>query len=353
MSLQNLSNGLANFNWPKWLLKRIVIMNIAITRKIDLMANKVRKRVLLLAVLSSVIVLNACSTNPERSSKAKSIPVSESSYVKSEGSSEDTSESTSEDKKESDTVSEHKVKASTILPPKAKSVVKPVAKNKTTKPSVGKKNVSKKIKVKKEKIVSKKTKKKIEKIVSKKTKRIIENEAVAKPSVEPLPAVIQTNIIKKPTEYKVALEKLPLLIGDYWTLSRDTDSDGECALSYRKVVMEDGQGKTPVFVIITQDEVLFKTKSNIDVSYQQTGLTIDDLPQLPIEKLHNDFSISYQAQYRTLVESMAVGEQAVLTLGFWPSWPVTHTYSISLDLSKFSSAQQALMTCLELEKELK
>jgi len=341
-------------------------MSIAITKKIDSMASKVRPGFLLIAVLSSIIVLSACSTKPERSSTAISIPVSEGASVASE-----------EGNNESNVEPELKVKASTISSPKSKLVAKPAVENKAPKPSVSKqtvkkvdkkiavskkpkvqkkKAVSKKPKVQKEKVVSRKPKVQKKKAVSKKLdlqKKKIEKEIIVEPLVESTSAVVQTGVIQKSTGYKVELDKMPILIGNNWTLSRDANMNGQCALSYRKVVMGDGQGETPVMVIISQDEALFKTKSNIDVSYEQTGVTIDDQPQLPIEKLHNDFSISYKAQYQTLVERMKKGEQAVLTLGFWPSWPVTHTYSISLDLGEFATAQQALLVCLELEKELK
>jgi len=302
-------------------------MNIAITKKLDFfIAGIVRIRVLLLVVLSSVLILSACSTNPERNSdtvsaKNSTTPVSESSVV----------------------IPESKVEP-----------VKPVTKKRTPKPYTGNEIVKKVYKkpVKKKKIVTKKT--------TVKKKKPVTSVVVQKP-IERKMVVDQAEIIKKPAgisiveepKYKVDLAKLPLLIDANWTLNRDADMGEQCALSYRKVVMEDGQGETPVFVIITHDEVLFKTKSNIDVAYKQTGLTIDDLPQLPIEKLYNDFSITYKTQYQTVVDRMKMGEQFVLTLGFWPSWPVTHTYSISLGLGEFSAAQQALMTCIELEKELK
>jgi len=313
-------------------------MNIAITKKIDFMANKIRTGFLLIAVLSSIIVLSACSTNSERRSEVDPTPVSVPSDI------------TSESTVESEVTSEIKVKALSATPSKPKSVVKPdsmsTTKNKASKPSITKKRVKK---VDKKKAVSKKAVNQKAKV--KKSK--VEKKVVDKPTVEVIPFVAQMNAIKKTEEYRVDLAKLPLLIGSNWTLSRDANSDGQCALSYRKVVMGDGQGETPVFFIITQDKVLFKTKSNIDMSYKQTGLTIDDQPQLPIEKLHNDFSISYEMQYQSLVDRMKTGEQAVLTLGFWPSWPVTHTYSLNLGLGEFSAAQWALKTCLELEKELK
>jgi len=315
-------------------------MNIAMTKKLGFMAGIVRTGVFLLTVLSSVLMLSACSINPERHSETVSAQ-----------------DSTIAVSKPSAVEPESKEGVATSASKKSKTVVKPVTKKRTPKPYTGTKVVKKIYKepVKKKTIVSKKPS--VHMVEKKNTKKAI----VAKKAIEKEMVVDQVESTKQlakvsnfeDPKYKVDLAKLPLLIGTHWTLSRDADTDEQCALSYRKVVMNDGQGETPVFVIITQDKVLFKTKSNIDVTYKQTGLTIDDLPQLPIEKLYNDFSISYKLQYQALVDRMKVGEQAVLTLGFWPSWPVTQTYSIKLALGEFSAAQQALMTCVELEKELK
>ena len=219
-----------------------------------------------------------------------------------------------------------------------------------SKPSV--KKVAKKTPAKKAP-TKKKSVNKVDKPKPKTQKNKIEQSANTTKSIESKAGKPQASGSDKVVAYEVDLAKLPLSIGENWTLSRDGNTDEQCALSYRKITMADGQGETPVFVIITQDEVLFKTKSNIDVTYKQTGLTIDDKPQLPIEKLHNDFSVSYKEQYQLVINQMKTGNQAILTLGFWPSWPVTHTYSKSLALGEFSAAQQALMNCLTLEKELK
>jgi hypothetical protein len=312
-------------------------MNVAINKKIDSMGSITGGRGLLFAILSSVLMLAACSTSPERPTEvfeveSATIPISADSAV----------------------ISGSNANVVTPKSNNSRSIAKTTTKNRIPKPYTGN-DVEKKIykkPIKKKKIVLKKTS--VKKINTEKT-------AIAKASVEKKIIVDKTESIKKLAEvsnvdvpiYSVDLSKLPLLIGNNWTLRLDADISGQCVLSYRNLVMGDGQGETPVIFIVTQDEVLFKTKSNIDIAYQQTGVTIDDQPQLPIETLYNDYSISYKTQYQTLVGRMKAGEQAVLTLGFWPSWPITDTRSINIELGQFSAAQQALNMCLELEKELK
>ena len=116
--------------------------------------------------------------------------------------------------------------------------------------------------------------------------------------------------------------------------------------------MADGHGGTQVYLSITKDRIVFKTGANIDTSYEQTGITIDHKHQIPIETLLNEFSIAYEQQYQSMIKDMTSAEKMTLSLGFWPTWPVTQTYSVNFELGDFPSAQKALMSCVKLENEL-
>ena len=155
------------------------------------------------------------------------------------------------------------------------------------------------------------------------------------------------------TDIQVTLDGLPMQIDEGWVLNRESDLEGRCELSYRRLLIEDGQGETPVNVIVTKDLVSFKTRSNIDLNYEGAGITIDGNPQLVIENLVNQTSISFKAHYQKLIGEMKKGEIARLTLGFWPTWPMTQTYDVNFELGKFSLGYEALMQCVDLEKELK
>ena len=160
---------------------------------------------------------------------------------------------------------------------------------------------------------------------------------------------IATSKTAKPIYYLVELESLPLNIGKNWLLSRNAESNMKCALSYRKVSMSDGQGGTQVVLRILKDRIIFKSEANIDNSYEQTGISIDNMKQLPIETLLNEFSISYEQQYKKIIKDMISAKIMTLSLGFWPTWPVTKTHSVNFSLDDFSSAQKALISCIKLE----
>jgi len=303
-------------------------MNITIRQLLDLVSGKLISRLSSAMICSLVFGLSACSTLYESESKS-STQRSYATLPAKQGSFEQTEAPGTANSKESS-----QAQVSSKIVPAAEE----------TKSDENQAVVKKKTEIKQ---ASKPANKKIVKSEPVKTRPEI---VPAKPETkDPLIQVADPDLKK----YQVNLAKLPLIIGENWVLDRGPDSSGQCALSYRQLVMRDGQGETPVSFIINKDSVIFRTKSNIDLVYEQTGLAIDDLPRIPIENLIDDFSISYKQHYLSLLNDMKSGDQAILSLGFWPTWPMTRAYSLSFDLSDFSSAQQALMDCLELEKQLK
>ncbi|WP_299872926.1 peptidoglycan-binding protein [uncultured Cocleimonas sp.] len=175
------------------------------------------------------------------------------------------------------------------------------------------------------------------------------SKSVKKKAVE---STLNATKVSAPIDYKVDLENLPLSIGKNWILDRGNKTNTKCSLSYRKIRMADGQGGTLVNLSITNDRITFKTESNIDTTYKQTGIKIGDKPQIPIESLLNELSIAYKQQYQSLIKDMLSAKKMTLTLGFWPTWPVTQAYSVNFELENFPSAQQALISCIELENKL-
>jgi len=243
----------------------------------------------------------------------------------------------------------------TIIKKSAIPAVKTKAKKKTIKKTAVKKTVVKKPK----KVVNKKAKPKA-KTATKKTPNKTNSKSVVKQvtakakkaptkeiALQPISKEAETTPeIIAPPILELTLAQLPLVLGEFWTLSRDEENI--CTLSHKKVTMSDGQGDTPVTFKVTADKLIFKTKSNIDLGYKDSGITIDAKPQHPIEALHNEYSIQYTKNYNALVTEMKTGQQLVLALGFWPTWPVTETYGATFDISNFNTAHDALTVCQKL-----
>lgn len=139
----------------------------------------------------------------------------------------------------------------------------------------------------------------------------------------------------------VSLDNMPLTIDGEWVLDRN---ETRCSLSSVPLKMDDGQGGTEVSLLLKPDQLLIHTRSAIDLSYTGTGVAIGD-SQFTLETVANDTDLSFTKQRATLLAAMSTGSDLKLTVGFWPTWPVTHTYSIDIPLRHFAPAMQAWETC--------
>ena len=139
----------------------------------------------------------------------------------------------------------------------------------------------------------------------------------------------------------VSLDKLPLTIDGEWVLNR---TETRCSLASTPLKMDDGQGGTEVSLLLEPGQLLIHTRSSIDLSYTDTGVTVGD-SRFPLETVVNDTDLSFSKQRAALLAAMGSGDDLTLTVGFWPTWPVTHTYSIAISLRHFAPAMQAWETC--------
>lgn len=138
------------------------------------------------------------------------------------------------------------------------------------------------------------------------------------------------------------LEQLPMTFNQ-WSL--DIIGSDKCILTSTPIPMQDGQGGTKVVAEITDMTLVLKTRSMIDDSYKNTGIQINDNQQLPIERLYSESAILYSKQYADIMTKMRQEGVLTVSLGFWPTWPVTQTYQASINLKGFNQAFETLQRC--------
>lgn len=176
-------------------------------------------------------------------------------------------------------------------------------------------------------------------------------EPAPTPVETPQPTLAQAQPVTAPPApaetVTVALDKLPINIHDQWIVDRNAS---QCMLKSMPMRMDDGQGGTSVTFLLTPDSLQFNTKSDIDLSYTGTGIQVDDGPAFALETVDNGTNLHISKQRKPLLERMRNGQSVQLTLGFWPTWPVTHTYAVTLPLANFATAMQAWETCNQLLK---
>lgn len=178
-------------------------------------------------------------------------------------------------------------------------------------------------------------------VVAKKPEKVkkakIKKTEQPKPQQQTMQAVVKT--------IEVNLEKLPLRVENQWVIDR---SEKGCTLQSVPVIMQDGQGETPVSVHVSKQAVDVVTKSNIDLSYTDTGIRIDNGKPFALETLRGKTNVRLVRQKESLVENMKSGKVMSLAIGFWPTWPVTHARKINVPLEHFGMAFEAWKRCDQL-----
>lgn len=170
--------------------------------------------------------------------------------------------------------------------------------------------------------------------------------AIAEPQSEPNepkpesaePAVMETDV-------EVTMESLPITIHGQWVL---TAADDACNLSTVPVRFDDGQGISKLQLVLTSEYWLIKTQSDIDLSYSGTGLKVDEEIYFPIAQVVRESDLKFTKDYAAMTGAFMTGKNLRITLGFWPTWPVTETKTIDVPLQHFARAHRAWKQCLSL-----
>ncbi len=146
----------------------------------------------------------------------------------------------------------------------------------------------------------------------------------------------------------VELEKLPLKINPNWTLDSGSDpvsKKNRCFLRSTTQRIDDGQGGSNISLIVTADTLRVTTRSSIDLSYKGTGLQVDSNAVFPLQGLFRETDVLFDKRVSDIKQQMLVGSSVTVTLGFWPTWPVTQAYGAHFPISGYATASAALATC--------
>lgn len=141
---------------------------------------------------------------------------------------------------------------------------------------------------------------------------------------------------------------LPLSFGVHWSLDRrpnPIDHKTQCLLASRSVNISDGYERTDVQLLLTANSLYVRTESNLDLSYPDTGISLDNGTLVPFEGLAKETAAMISGDIEMLYEQMAPSRTVLVKLGFWPTWPVTKTQEASFPLEGFDQAIKALWLC--------
>ncbi len=122
-----------------------------------------------------------------------------------------------------------------------------------------------------------------------------------------------------------------------------------CLMISKTYTIDDGQTKTPVQLIFNGAKILAKTKSDIDTSYPGLGLKIDTDKHFTISRIHKNTIAVFANADDAIHQQFIKGKNAVLALGFWPTWPKSHTRKIKFSLIGYTKTYEAFKKCTQNE----
>jgi hypothetical protein len=85
--------------------------------------------------------------------------------------------------------------------------------------------------------------------------------------------------------------------------------------------------------------------SNLDASFSDIGLVVDQEPLVPMDRLGGTKTALFDTKYGRLVELFKAGARLRVQLRFWPEWPATGTHSATFSLIGFTKAYGELAGC--------
>lgn len=141
-------------------------------------------------------------------------------------------------------------------------------------------------------------------------------------------------------------EHLPLTVAGRWVVDKRAvrlDGKTRCVVIAPEITMFDGYDDSHVQLQVTTSNVAVSADSNLDPSYPNQGLRVDDGDLIPFEPALVNKTTTFTG--RPIQSAMAGGDTLTVALGFWPTWPTTVTQQASIKLAGFGEAYRALQAC--------
>lgn len=112
-----------------------------------------------------------------------------------------------------------------------------------------------------------------------------------------------------------------------------------CLLISEPTITPDGYDSTSVQLVFNGDRLLVVTDSEIDTSFADLQLVVDDKPPLRGDQLaRKKMILVFDQNIPDLVQQLRAGRQVTVHLRFWPTWPATERFAVPFSLIGFSRA---------------
>ena len=130
-----------------------------------------------------------------------------------------------------------------------------------------------------------------------------------------------------------------------WTVAMQRDPftrQTRCLLSSTPQITSDGYDTTPVTLVFNGDSLLVITESEIDPSFGDLRLAVEENPPIRTDKLDRDMTLVFDREVPELIQQFRKGGEVTAYLRFWPAWPVTQPFPVKFSLIGFSKAHDGM-----------
>jgi len=202
--------------------------------------------------------------------------------------------------------------------------------------------------VKRQKTVVKNKPKKEVKVVVKPAKDVTKKDDVdilLKPAVT---EAVSSKEVSIPSTINISLDNLPLKLADGWALDQRLERNSgkqKCMILSKPKSFYDGYDNSKIKITILMDSLLIRSDSNIDLSYQNSGIVIGNNSLIKFDKLLTENVVNVKQGFDQLKTQLKNSEKLTVKLGFWPTWPKTQLQNINFKFIDFSQAYQQLKQC--------
>ena len=133
-----------------------------------------------------------------------------------------------------------------------------------------------------------------------------------------------------------------------WQATRSTDmltQQPVCLLESVTRTIDDGRTSTPMHLVFDGQSFVVITRSKLDLSYPQLGLQVDDLPVHTIDRVYKQTHAVFDKDADSIRKEFIKGHKVYIALGFWPTWPKSHTVVTPFSLLGFRAAYNEFQAC--------
>ncbi len=143
----------------------------------------------------------------------------------------------------------------------------------------------------------------------------------------------------------LALMVLPTGAQAAWESIGIPGDRSNCRLQTEVRTVFDGYGETDVQLHLDSQRLRVETDSNIDASFGDLALRVDDGEEIPADEVEGDQDVIFADGLEAILPQFIRGAEVTVLLRFWPTYPATGRHQATFTLIGFTKAYESYQAC--------